>query len=263
METTLSVSLPAEQQKKLKLIESEVDKLGGFKIENNDQYVQSADLLKRVKGYSSELNDSMMGITRPIDAAKAAARAWFMPTIDRLSAIETAIKKSAIAYQIDQERIRAEAERKAQAEAAEKEAKLRAVKEEQERKLREKEAAARAEAERLAAAGNAEAAAKALEAAAKAAAKADEKAEQAAAVFVPAPVFAPTLPKVAGISTKKAWKARIVSYAAVPRESYINDTKVQEAIQGVLNRFAAATSGGVVVPGVQFYQDANMAAGRS
>lgn len=60
-------------------------------------------------------------------------------------------------------------------------------------------------------------------------------------------------PAAAGISTRKAWKARIVDASAVP--IYVNGTEVRKIDESALNAIAKLTKGTAQVPGVEFYEE--------
>lgn len=260
---TMTQEIPVDARNKLKLIESEADKLAGFKIVTATEYTQSIELLKRVKCYADEIDKTRKGITKPLDEAKKNVMEFFSPILERLSVIERSIKDGALAFQREQQRIQAEAQAKAFAAAQAEEARQRKIKEDQERQWREKEAAALAEAAKLAAAGRADEAAKAEEAALKASQKAQERAEQAQAIQVMAPVIEVATPVVSGISKRKTWYATITDVKAIPVEYYLSDEKVIEAIGKVLNKFATATKGGVQVPGVKFNWTEDIASGKA
>jgi len=130
---------------------------------------------------------------------------------------EKVVKNIMIAYDDKMEAIRIEEQRKIDAKA----------REEEERKR--KELAARAE--KWAAKGKT--------------AKAEELQEQAEEVEVVAPVVAPKVEKVAGVSFKQNWSAIVIDETKVPREYMQVNTMA-------LNRIAKATKGAIKIPGVEF-----------
>ena len=260
--TTETIDIPTATQTQLKEIENEVAKIESFKITNALEYSQSAGLLKTVKAMTADVEARRVSMTKPLDESKKRIMDHFRPTLDRLAAIESAIKTQALMYQREQERLRAEAQAKALAVAQAEERLQREIKEKQQREWEAKEAAARAQAEEMTRKGNAEAAAKAQAVADRAAAMAQVRAEQAAAVQVLAPVIESNVPEIKGISTRKNWFARIEDPAKIPQNYYLGDEKVLEAIGKVLNKFASATKGAVKVDGVSFYSEEIMAAGK-
>jgi len=76
--------------------------------------------------------------------------------------------------------------------------------------------------------------------------------EQAAMVAAPVIQVAPVAPKVAGVSVRKTWKARVVDQTKVPREFMSVNEKALDA-------YAKATCGKMPVGGVEFYQQESMA----
>lgn len=200
----------------------------GLTITNNQEYLNSGEFLKRIKTVSKLIDDSRKELTRPLDEVKKRVMDFFKDPLEQLSAAETVLKRAMLGYQQEQERIRREEEQKAIARAkAEEERKRRAL---EERAIKAEESGNTAKAELLR--------------------------ERADDVYVPAMATAPTLEKVKGISTKKVWKCRITDEAKIPREYLvINET--------MLNKMAQATQGKIPVPGVEFYQEDVLSAGRS
>lgn len=212
-----------------------------FTITSAEEFELAAGELKAIKAKKDALTEKRMAITRPMDAAKAAVMDLFRGPIAALEKAENLFKGAMLTFQSEQERIAAEARRRAEEEAAaerrrlEEEARrVREAAEAEQRRIAEAEAErvrlATAERQRLEdeaaaarAAGNAAAAAAAEAAAAQqreadaaAAAQAEQAAataqqnaalevsaiEQVSAVVVAVPPAAAPA-KVAGISTAK------------------------------------------------------------
>ena len=76
--------------------------------------------------------------------------------------------------------------------------------------------------------------------------------EQAAAVSAPVIEVAREVPKVAGQSVRKTWKARVTDIQQVPREWMVVN-------ESALNAFAKSTKGAVKVPGVEFFEESTLA----
>jgi hypothetical protein len=92
-----------------------------------------------------------------------------------------------------------------------------------------------------------------------AALEAEGKTDEAEAVIErPATPFVPSVPppapKVAGISTRKMWKWRLVDEAKVPRQYFTLDEK---KINGVVRSMGRNAN----IPGIQVYQEETMAVG--
>lgn len=69
--------------------------------------------------------------------------------------------------------------------------------------------------------------------------------------YVPAPVVASPITRIAGAVGKETWKARVINPALVPREWLIVD-------EAGLNKHAANRKSMAVVPGVEFYPEASV-----
>lgn len=166
----------------------EVDALevfaANYKVTNAEQFLASADELKRVKAAQKQLEAARTSITDPLNAALKAANNFFRLPGDRLARIERAVKNALGIYADEQERLR---------------------RQEQERA----ETAAKKERDRIEA-----------RAAAAAAQGKSDKAEQLQerANAVVAPVIQREAPKVTGLSSGDTWKFDVTDPALVPRE---------------------------------------------
>lgn len=228
-----------------------------LKVVDQSSYETAASLLSSIKSMAKSLDESRKKITGPIDIAKKAVMDLFRPPADALAQFESDLKDRMITFQNEQEKIRREKEEKLRREAEAEESRQRKIKEQQEREWREKQEAARKEAQRLeelAKKAKSEKAREEAELAAiklraeeeRAKQKAEERRIQAASVQVVAPIVAPTVTKIAGVSTRKDWKAKIVDPLLVPRDYLIVD-------ESKLNKVAAATKGSLSIPGVHMY----------
>jgi len=201
---------------------------GCLTITSNQEYQNSGELLKQIKAGIKFLDDSRKEITRPLDDVKRRVMDFFKDPLDQLSQAEGIIKKAMLGFQQEQERIRREEEQKAIARAkAEEERKRRAL---EERAVKAEESGNTAKAELLR--------------------------ERADDVYVPTIVTAPTIEKVKGISTMKVWKCRIIDESKIPREYLLIN-------EPMLSKMAKATQGKIPVPGVEFYQEDVLSAGRA
>lgn len=203
-------------------------------ITNNQEYQNSGEFLKKIKTVSKMIDDARKDITKPLDDAKKRVMDFFREPLTQLSDAEKMLKGAILGYQQEQNRIAEEERRKAEAKAK--------AEEERKRKALE-ERAAKAEEN-----GNS--------------AKAEMLREQADDVRVKTVVAPARIEKVQGIATKKVWKAKIQDYTKIPSSFYLNDPKVQDAIQSAMNNFAKGTKGNVPVEGVEFFQEESLSAGR-
>ena len=196
------------------------DRASMLMITNQEKYENAAELLKTVKGMAKELEEARKKITNPLDVAKKAVMDLFRKPAENLEKAESTLKRIMISYTQEQEQIRREQEEKLRRQAEAEEARKRKAFEERAKKAEES--------------GKAE--------------KAEELRQKAAEVQVVAPVLASTVQKVAGVSMKKNWKARVINPMAVPREYLVIDEQK-------LNQVARATQGTLVISGVQFYSE--------
>jgi len=120
--------------------------VGSFTITTAAQYEDSATMLRKIKAGQNRLEELRTAITGPLNASLRAVNALFKAPAERLEKAERSIKGEITRYQNEQERIRQEEQRKADAEARRlreaAEAKARQEREEAERKAKaEREAA--------------------------------------------------------------------------------------------------------------------------
>src|SRR5690606_29862260 len=137
-----------------------------YQIQTAADYEGAAEQLKAIKSKAKSLDEQRKAITKPLDDAKRQVMNLFRPPLQFLADAESLIKRSMADFQREQERLRLEAQRKAEEQA----------RKEQERLARRAEQAAEK--------GQA------------------DKAEQLAmqAQMVQAPVVAFEKPKAAGVS---------------------------------------------------------------
>lgn len=189
-------------------------------IENQNDYEQAANDLKVVKSIYKTLEEARKKITTPLDIAKKAVMDLFRDPSTALEGAELVIKRKMIEYTNEQERRRRVEEERLQREA-------KAAEEKERKRLQDI-------ADRAKASGKDE--------------KAQEFEQKAQEVFIPAPVVAPTVQKVAGVSMKQNWKARILDVNKVPRNYMIVN-------ESMLDKLAKATKGSLTIEGVEFYSE--------
>lgn len=166
-----------------------------FQITDQDTYALAADELKAIKAKANTLEDQRTGITGPINQALKGINALFKGPADLLQLAERTLKTKMLGWQAEQDRIAAEARRKADEIAAAERARLA-----EEAAARQREADAQAAAAaKAAAAGDEQAAQIAQAEAQRAAAQAQAAAATAQMVVAPVTVVAPV--KTKGIST--------------------------------------------------------------
>jgi hypothetical protein len=182
-----------------------------FTVDSDEMLEAAGDDLKAVKALQKKVEEQRTSITGPLNQAVKAINDLFRAPKAYLDDAEQKLKGAMLTYTTEQERIAAEARRKAEEAARIERERLAAEQAKQEAAAREAaEASAKAEAEAAVAAakGDHEAAAKAqaearqqAETAEAAAAEAHATAITSAVVSMPASVRAPA--KVSGIATSK------------------------------------------------------------
>jgi hypothetical protein len=202
-----------------------------FVIRTAGDYRLAAETLKSVKGRQSELKALRETITRPMLAALEAARALFRKPEQTLADAEQLLKQSMSHYDEEQERQRAEAQRKLD-EAAERER----------RRLAQ-------QAERAAAKGDAD--------------KAAELQERAAMVV--APIAQEERPAVAGVSRRETWHAEVTDLRALVRAvaDGVVPLSAIEANKKFLNGAARALRNELRYPGVRAVPERTIASSGS
>jgi hypothetical protein len=198
------------------------DQAKAITITDNATYEKAAEILLVIKDIRKEISDTFTPIKRKMDAAKKEVLDQEKRADIPLQEAEGIIKPKIAAYLAEQERIRkAEEDR------------LRAIakKEEEDRRL--------AEAASLEAAGETEAAEEVI----------------SEPVYVPPPVVASTVSKVAGVAMRETWTYEIVDEKQLPRQYLIPDEK---AIRAAVNSLHERCN----IPGVRVYTTTGIAAGR-
>jgi len=211
-------------------------------IKSQEGYNKASDVLKTIKGRIKMLDTLRKGITKPLDEAKQKVMDLFRVPLGHYTEAEGVIKKGMLTYDDEQERLRRIEQEKLEKKAAEE----RRIKAEQEAAWRKKEEDARREAEKLASEGKAEEARKAQEVANKASAKADERAFEQQNIV--APVVAPKLEAIKGVSYRDQWTAEVIDFEKLPDDYKLADTTK-------LNKVAQATKGELKIPGVKWNKE--------
>lgn len=228
----------------------------GLVIRSAAAYSDAAQLLKSIKGQLAAFEDARTKITKPINDGLREINAQHRATVAPLLADEQTIKQAMIAFDNEQDRLRAEQQRRDNEAADRERRRLQAIADETARKAREEADAKRKAADEAAAAGRAEDAAKLAAQAQRiddrAAAKVETFEGRAAAVV--APVSQVAAPKVGGISIPKVWTFDITDASLIPREYLlVDETKIRKVV--------AALKGSTNIPGVRVTEVKRIAAG--
>lgn len=266
---------------------SALSRVQAMAIRTHDDYVAMASFLAEVKNQFKKTDADREELKAPSLEACRRVDAFFKPALTVLKQAETIAKGKITDYDREQERIRADEQRRqdeiARKERERKEAEAREI----ERKAREaadtarREAEARRQTEEKARRdadearkrGDAEAAAEAdrvARAAAKEAAKFDSKADrvesaaseksadlQMQAACVVAPIIQRAPPKVAGLSMRDTWKFEITD------PSKINAAFLMPDEQKIRKQVAAlkADAAAIIGPGVRIWSEKTAASG--
>jgi hypothetical protein len=201
-------------------------------VASPEQYAGAAAFLKSLKATQKLVGDFFAPMKTRAHAAWKAVTEQEAEALTPLKDAEAEVKRKMVAFATEQERIRAAAQARLQAEADEK-------------ARREREAAEKAAAKL----------------------KTQELREQrmadAAAIVAPVVTVASTTPEVKGQSFRKTWKARVVDpkAAVLAVMQWPDWTAYIELKEGELNRFAARTKGAVAVAGIEWYEESTLASG--
>lgn len=234
-----------------------------FKITTPEQYNGAGNSLTGIKGLMKKIQDTFdPHIKRAFDAHRALVaerKAHEAPLIEA----ESILKRAMVEYNNEQERIRQEQERKAREQAEKEQAKLREQAAAAEAKARAEAEELRKKAEEAAAAGRAEEAAKLAAKAQTTEDKGAAKAEtlQDRASLVATPVIASSTPKVAGITMRKTYSARVTDKSALIKAVAAGTApdNVIEPNMTVLNALARSLKEGFSYPGVELVTETGIA----
>ncbi|MDP2322526.1 MAG: hypothetical protein Q8N51_00660 [Gammaproteobacteria bacterium] len=263
-----------------------------YQVTTVGEYNAAGEDLKRVKAQQKAVEATRTAITQPINASLKKINEFFAKFSGPLATAEQKIKSGMVGYDQEQEKLRREAQRKLDEEAAAERRKIEAAAAEARRKAQEEEdrlrkeaqvkrdaeAKARREAEEAERAGNraaAEAARIEADRAAKEAAKLDvradiklEKAESKAAglelqaAAVVAPLAQADTAKVSGISGRDNWHAECTDLKALVAEVAAGRASLAllQANEKVITAQAKSLKQDFVVPGVRVWMERGLAA---
>lgn len=248
-----STALTGRAQQALAFIEA-------FQVDSPENFELAAEELQAIKARAGKLEDQRTAITKPLNQVLKAVNDLFRGPADLLARGEQILKTKMLGYQQEQQRIAAEAKRKADEAAA------------AERRRLEAEAAAR-QAEALAQQQAAEAAkAKGDEQAAQLAQAAAQRAQSEAAavattaqLVVAAPAAAPPPPVAKGISTSTTIDYEVVSLHALVQHVAAHPELINllAADTVKLRAYVKGLGTGCNLPGVRVFEKQTMAARRA
>lgn len=236
--------------------EGALEFIQSFEVVDAETYGFAADELQAIKSRRNAIEKQRTGITGPINDALRAINALFKGPAELLEQGERLIKSKMLAYQQEQERIAAEARRKAEESAA------------AERKRLEEEAAER-QRQAQAHAAAAAAAAAAGDAQAAQIATANAQREQAAAAsaalesqVVTAAVVAPAAPRAKGIATTTRIDFEVVDLMQliqhVAKHPELINLVVADSVK--LRAYVRGLGVACALPGVRVFEDRGISA---
>lgn len=238
----------------------------GYVIDSPTMYELAAEDLRAVKLLSKDVEEKRTAITGPLNAAVKAVNDLFRGPKTYLEQAESTLKGAMLTYDREQQRKADEARREAERVAREERQRIEAEAREATRKAQEEADRIAKEAADAAAAGDAAKAAElrhqAEQTAANGAAEAESIALEAEMVTAAPVPIATAAPKVAGLSTRQNWKARLTDKMALIRfvAEHPEHQHLLDVNQSGINQLAKAQKDAMNLPGVEAYPDAVMSA---
>lgn len=239
-----SAALTGRAQQALSYIQS-------FQIDSVETYGFAADELKAIKSKANAIEEQRTAITGPINKALKAINDLFRGPTELLSQAERTIKSKMLAWDQEQERVAAEARRRAEEAAAAERKRLEA-----EAAERQREAAAQAAAAAAAAAkGDEQAASLAQANAQRALSQAQAAAETSQMVI--APVVTVERAKAAGISTSKKIDFEVVDLHALVKHvaAHPELINLMQADSIKLRAYVKGVGTACALPGVRVFEE--------
>lgn len=206
--------VPASNREMIDKVRGFGERAKSFVVSDAESYAGAMASLQEVRTFIKELDENRKELTRPLDEAKKSIMAEYRPAEDALKAADYALVSATSKWSREQ----AEAQRKAEQAAREKAERERQRAEQKAEEYREK--------------GR------------------EDKAQEweTKAAFTPQPVVPNTVPKVAGVNTRKVWKFEIVDAGKIPAKYLMPDEKM---IAGVVK----AMGGNTEIPGVHVWSE--------
>ena len=232
-----------------------------FAITTSSDSVKAQEARARLNTRIKALTDARMTLTRPIDASKKVIMDFFAGPLTTLERAKRLFDQKIIAYDDEQELIRLEAQRKAEAEAAKERRRLQEIADAAQRKAEAEAAEKRRLAEEAAGAGRAEEAAKLQAQAARVEERAADKAEDfnSRAAAVVAPIIQSEAVKAQGTSLRENWVFEITDASKINPQFLMPD----EVKIGKLVKSMKADAAALIGPGVRVFAEKILASRRA
>lgn len=231
---TIEVRIDEETKERVLTLPELIEIGAVLTISSNEENETATKFLNKIKGVSSFLEEKRKEIKAPVIEAGNMIDDFFKGPLSELKRVEDTLKSASKTFLLEAMKIQQEAERKAYEEA-----------QKEERRKRE---ALQAQAARAEAAGKLD--------------KAQNLIEKSEMVHIPVVVPVAHVKAAKGSSLRSTWKARVVNFSKIPTSYYLNDPKIRDAVQSVMNNLAKATKGGIRVDGVEFYEDYSLSASK-
>lgn len=244
-----SAALTSRAQQALAFIEA-------FEIESAETYGLAADELRAIKVRANTLEEQRTAITGPINAGLKAINNLFRGPADLLAQGERMLKSKMLGWDQWQERIAAEARRKAEEHAATERRKLEQEAAERQREAEEQAAAAA----KAAAAGDQQAASLATAAAQRL--HSESQAAATTAQLVVAPLVNIERTKVAGISTSKRLDFEVVDLVKLVNHIAAHPELINllRADEVKLRAYIKGVGTACALPGVRVFEERGISA---
>lgn len=113
-ESTSAPAIPEQAKSEVNQAIGMYDRAQSLTIVTVEDYSNAGAFLHTIKNRAKEIDTLRMSMTRPLDDAKAKIMSFFRPATDKLNDAATIISRTMITWETEQERIRKEAQAKAE-----------------------------------------------------------------------------------------------------------------------------------------------------
>jgi len=222
------------EARELQAVEQEINPVllqaGALSVTNAEQYQGAADFLKQLKDAQKKVTDFFSPIKKKAHDAWKSITAKESEVLTPLKDAENTVKGKMLTYQRQEEEKRQAEQRRLQAEADER------ARKDRERLLKHAESLKTPE-------------------------KQEEYRQAAEEVQAPVVTVQSEAPRVAGISTRKTWKAEVINKKAFVEAALKDDNLLAflEIDMSKMNKLAAATKGQISYPGIKFFEEQTLA----
>lgn len=234
-----------------------------FEVKTASDSLKAQTARARINTQIKTLNDARLAQTRPLDDAKKKIMAWWAKPITAYEAAKAIFDSKILAYDAEQDRIRREAQEKADRDARAERDRLQAIADAALKKAEEEAAEKRRLAAKAEEEGRAADAAKLNAAAEKVETKAEAKAESftSRAASVVAPTLVSQSTRAAGSSFRDNWKWRLKDKAKI-NPAFLMSVPNEAAIDAMVKSMKGDAIS-VVGEGIEVYNERVLASRRA